>query len=469
MFRRPVVHRFFSGLFGSAAKAAPAATGVADAGAAASSSSSSSAPPPPKKGKYATGVDMINDSDWQPGKYKPDGAAPADAADPAHFAAALPGDRQALSKAARAAGAQQAQPDDSGALAKAAAPAQPPSAATGWMVGAEWASIGDEFKGVDSGKFLKRVPDGFLTPRAAMDVQPAEALLSDFLAVINETYKDVDVRDPTTVAKRLEVGETSKTPTWLTRGGQVRAVGEFVSGHLAHQVSLPVWQNIFDLKYMEMDLMYWLYVIHVHIVCRRATSVRIDTWSRRREVMEELVLTMYASWRHTSEEVMGRPPLAKIRNYIKEMYFVTGVNLEEALMHDGPGGDLMLLGVLVKFCPLPRPEDIPLYSYYTLVHYVRFHIALFDRISDEEFSRGNFHFFSPDDPAVFKKYEDCAFDEVIREWSAAGAEGRTPRGENIGAAAAAAAAAAGRGGAAGATEKAEPAAADSGDSARPST
>ena len=291
-----------------------------------------------------------------------------------------------------------------------------PTIATDWMVGAEWASIGDEFKGVDPSKFLKRLPDGYLTPRATMDIQPAEELMADFLAVIEETYKGVDVRDPNTVT-RIE----GEKPKWLTMGGKVRAVAEFISGHLAHQVSLPVWQEVFDLKHMEMDLMYWLWILHLHIVARRATSVKISAWSRRREVLEELSLTMYASWAHTSEEVMGRPPLSKIRNYVKDMYFVTAVNLEEALMHDGPGGDLALLGVLVKFCPLPRPEDIPLYTYYTLVHYMRFHMALFDRISDEEFSRGNFNFFSPRDPAIFKGYEECQMDEVVRAWRVANA------------------------------------------------
>lgn len=279
------------------------------------------------------------------------------------------------------------------------------------MAGAEWASIGEEFKGIEPSKFLKPSPDGFLTRRAMTDIQPAEALMQDFLAITAETYKGVDVRDPSSMTK-IE----GEKPRWLTMGGQVRAVSEFISGHLAHQVSLPVWMDIFDLKYMEGDVMYWLWVLHLHIVARRATSVRIDTWSRRREVLEELVLTMFQSWNHTSEEIMGRPPLSRIRQYIKDMYFVTAINLEEALMHDGPGGDLMLVGVLVKFCPLPRPEDIPLYTYYTLVHYLRFHIALFDRLSDEEFSRGNFNFFSPDDPAVFKKYGDIEMDEVIRAW-----------------------------------------------------
>jgi hypothetical protein len=299
--------------------------------------------------------------------------------------------------------------------------AAPPTSS--WLAGAEWASIGTEFKGVDSSKFLSRTPSGFLTERATTDVQPAEELLSSYVEVITETYKGVDVRDPSTVS--LYDGEK---PSWLTMGDKVRAVSEFISGHIAHHVSLPEWQNVFDLKHMEMDVMYWLWVLHLHMVARRATSTKIDIWSRRREVLEELMLTMFASWSHTSEEVMGRPPLSKIRNYIKDMYYVTAVNLEEALMHDGPGGDLMLLGVLLKFCPLPRPEDIPMYTYYTLVHYVRFHIALLDRLSDEEVSKGNFNFLPPTDPAIFKPYSEVELDQVIRGWAAEGHEEEFARG-----------------------------------------
>ncbi len=440
MFRRPhnsVSRYFFQKIFApmkaeKAAEAAAAATPLQETMRTSNSS------------KYATGIDVVQDEKWFSGDYRPEGGSTlVDDAEAARRAKELflKEEQEKLLKKAHSSSTSDVSDSTTTTLSSSSDAENNSSSkqvvkkniTTDWMVGAEWASIGEEFKSVSSDKFLKRVPEGFLTPRAQMDVQPAEELLKDFIAVIDETYKGVDVRDPNTVSNRLDHGDNglAKAPTWLTMGGQVRAVSEFISGHLAHQISLPIWQRIFDLKHMEMDLMYWLYVIHIHIVCRRATSVNIMTWGRRREVLEELVLTMYSSWAHTSEEVMGRPPLQKIRNYIKEMYLVTAINLDEALMHDGPGGDLAVLGVLVKFCPLPRPEDIPMYTYYTLVHYIRFHVALFDRISDEEFSKGNFNFFSPDDPAVFKPYSEVQFDEVIREWKVAAEENREPSSENI--------------------------------------
>ncbi|XQJ28697.1 hypothetical protein NXY56_004725 [Leishmania guyanensis] len=303
----------------------------------------------------------------------------------------------------------------SASATKSAAAASAPvttSASASWMAGAAWASLGNEFKSVAEEKFLKPVPDQFLTPRATTDVQPAEELLSKLVEENAERYKGIDVRDPSSMA--IYEGER---PRWMTMGGQVRAVSEFISGHLCHHISLSEWKDLFDLEYAEMDLTYWLYVLHIHLVSRRATSIPIERFNRRREVLEELLVTMFDGWAATSEDIMGRPPLNKIKYYIRDMYYVTAVNFEEALLHDGPGADMMLVGFLMKFCPLPRPEDVPMFTYYTLVHYVRFHTALFDRIPDEEFAKGNFNFLSPTDPLIFSQYSDIAYDEVIRGWT----------------------------------------------------
>ncbi|KAG5490422.1 hypothetical protein JKF63_00542 [Porcisia hertigi] len=295
---------------------------------------------------------------------------------------------------------------------------------TSWMAGAAWASLGNEFKNVAEEKFLKPIPDQFLTPRATTDIQPAEQLLSKLVEENSERYKGIDVRDPSSMA--IYEGQR---PRWMTMGGQVRAVSEFISGHLCHHISLPEWKDLFDLEYAEMDLTYWLYVLHVHLVSRRATSIPIERFNRRREVLEELLVTMFDGWAATSEDIMGRPPLNKIKYYIRDMYYVTAVNFEEALLHDGPGADMMLMGFLMKFCPLPRPEDVPVFTYYTLVHYVRFHTALFDRIPDDDFAKGNFNFLSPTDPLIFDKYSDVAYDEVIRGWTVEEREGWGDGGE----------------------------------------
>lgn len=284
-----------------------------------------------------------------------------------------------------------------------------------WMTGAAWASLGSEFRSVSEDKFLRPLPDGFLTPRATTDVQPAEELLSQLVTDNDSRYAGIDVRDPQSMA----VYEGAR-PRWMTMGGQVRAVSEFISGHLCHHVSLPEWKMLFDLQYAEMDLTFWLYVLHLHILSRRATSIPMNEFSRRREVLEELLLTMFDSWASTSEDIMGRPPLNKIKNYIQDMYYVTAANFEEALLHDGPGADLMLMGFLMKFCPLPRPEDVPMYTYYTLVHYVRFHIALFDRIPNETFAKGNFNFLSPTDNTIFERYDEMQYDQIIRGWTVDG-------------------------------------------------
>lgn len=58
-----------------------------------------------------------------------------------------------------------------------------------------------------------------------------------------------------------------------------------------------------------------------------------------------------------------------------------------------------------------------MYTYYTLVHYIRFHTALFDRISDDTFAKGNFNFLNPTDARIFDAYNEIDYDTIIREWT----------------------------------------------------
>jgi hypothetical protein len=164
-------------------------------------------------------------------------------------------------------------------------------------------------------------------------------------------------------------------------------------------------------------VMYFLWIIHLHVICRRAVSVNITRWSRRREVLVELLATMYESYDSTMKSVMGRSevPMFVQRN-IRNTYRVTVRLFDEALQHEGPGADLALLSYLMNCCPLPRPEDVPMFTYYTLVHYIRFHLALFDRLSDDDFCRGKYHFYAPTDDRIFKAYSAVELDEVARSW-----------------------------------------------------
>eukprot|EP00759_Apiculatamorpha_spiralis_P000526 PhF_6_TR1017/c0_g1_i1/m.2040 len=248
--------------------------------------------------------------------------------------------------------------------------------------------------------------------RVSYDVVAQEELLKAVVNQQKEDYKGIDVRDPTSVTQF-----DGWKPASLSMGDKVRAVSDFISGHIAHHVMAPDWSKLFDLKSLEMDVVYFLWVIHLHIVSRRAASVGIDDWAHRREVLQEMLHSMQSSWDQTAESLMGRPPLSRIREFVNDMYHVVAIGLEEALSHEGPGGDLALLSVLMRLIPLPRPEDLPMYTYYTIVHYIRFHIALLDRVADEEIFKGNFHFVSPLDPIIAKPYDAVALDEVIRGWT----------------------------------------------------
>ena len=291
-----------------------------------------------------------------------------------------------------------------------------------WKDTQGWQEMGDEFKEIPEDRFLRPVPNGFLSPRVhdvGVNVQPAEELLHSMVDHMKETYKGIDVRNPNTIAEvDGEAPKGGPCPATVTFGQQVRNVSEFMSSHLAFHCTLEDWTTLFDLKRIELDVSYFLWVLHLHIISRRLTSVNIHSFSRRRELQQELLLTMFESWIGSAEHILGRPPLSKIRSYIRSLYYTVALNLEEALLHDGPGSDLALLAVFIKFLPVAHPEDVPMYTYYQLVHYFRFHSALLDRVSDEDVSIGNFHFLSPTDPLVFAPYDTIKLDEVIRSWKA---------------------------------------------------
>ena len=243
-------------------------------------------------------------------------------------------------------------------------------------------------------------------------MEAQEPLLMSVVAQQKEDYKGVDVRNPGSVQKF-----GGFKPSALTLGDKVRAVSDFISGAIAHHVLSQDWVKLFDLKQLEMDVVYFLWIIHLHLISRRAASVPVTSWSHRRHVLDELFHSMQLSWDQTAESVMGRPPLTRIREFVKDMYYVVAIGLEEALSHEGPGGDFAILSVLMRLIPLPRPEDLPMYTYYAIVHYIRFHIALLDRTDDEMVLKGNFHFVSPLDPIIARPYDEVALDEVIRGWT----------------------------------------------------
>lgn len=49
-----------------------------------------------------------------------------------------------------------------------------------------------------------------------------------------------------------------------------------------------------------MEVTYWLYILHLHLINRRLTSVPIDKFNRRRELMHDLLKTMFDSWAYTA-------------------------------------------------------------------------------------------------------------------------------------------------------------------------
>eukprot|EP00760_Papus_ankaliazontas_P030313 PhM_4_TR4748/c0_g1_i1/m.27765 len=270
------------------------------------------------------------------------------------------------------------------------------------------------FSDADVDAALTRGPDSALEgAKVDSAIVAHEAVLKAVVEQQEKDYDGLDVRKPQTLANF-----DGYKPSSLSLGDQVRSVADFVSGHIAHHVTGEDWVKLFDLQRLEMDVVFFLWVIHLHLITRRANMVPVDVWGHRRDVTQELLYNMRMSWEQTAESLMGRPPLQRMRNFILDMYHVVAIGLEEALCHEGPGGDLAILSVLMRLMPLPRPEDLPMYTYYIIVHYIRFHQAMLDRTSDEAILKGNFHFLSPLDPCLARPYDEVEFDQMIRSWQA---------------------------------------------------
>ena len=256
---------------------------------------------------------------------------------------------------------------------------------------------------------------------------PREDVLSHEAALIRKTYEGVDVRSPATLPTGHHIpGEIPKgNISWRDK---VLAVSDFISGHFAHHAMLEEWAVLFDLKALDIEVRYFLWILHLQMLSRRAVAIPVEKWARRREVLQEIQISMRSSWEESCAQVLGRPPLQRQKDYLMDMYYVVSTNFEEALSGtemnaqltdpkaivpstgeasgDMSGSDLALLSFIFRFIPFQRPEDIPLYSYYRLVHYIRFHLALLDRIPDEEIVKGNFNFINPMSKAVCESYEE---------------------------------------------------------------
>ncbi|KNH04224.1 hypothetical protein XU18_4434 [Perkinsela sp. CCAP 1560/4] len=254
-----------------------------------------------------------------------------------------------------------------------------------------------------------------------------EKILAHEADIIRKTYDGVDVRSPSTLpANHLFPDAVPQRK--LTWRDQVLAVSDFMSGHLAHHVMLDEWAKLLDLETLDVEIRYFIWILHLQMISRRSLAIPVENWARRREVLQEMQASMRSSWEESCTQVLGRPPPQRQKDYLRDMYLVVAMNFEEALSGteinaslsdskeivpskgDGKdaasGSDLALMSFLFRFLPFQRPEDIPMYSYYRLVHYIRFHLALLDRISDEDVSKGNFNFVNPLSEAICENYQD---------------------------------------------------------------
>ena len=190
-----------------------------------------------------------------------------------------------------------------------------------------------------------------------------------------------------------------------------QAVSFMLSDRITQHGMAPQWEELFDITSCTAEMRSWLWQLHAVMVERRFEDAglskgklkRLCCALQRRIEEGEAALNSRSGSASPSKRRFPREDVSAVVN-----------EALDSVVHR----DLALLAALLQSCPLPRPDDVPLYAYYSLVHYIRFHVGLFSCLSNEEVLSGRFHFLLPDERAIFEEYGSVQLDQVGLQWKA---------------------------------------------------
>eukprot|EP00755_Sulcionema_specki_P039355 Sspe_Gene.112669::Locus_95827_Transcript_1_1_Confidence_1.000_Length_1037::g.112669::m.112669 len=157
------------------------------------------------------------------------------------------------------------------------------------------------------------------------------------------------------------------------------------------------WAKLFGIKELYLEVSVWLWIIHMWIIQKRLAPIpdNIPIAKAMMRVFRTTTETRYREIYETSSEVR------KIQMWIDQTYNSNLLGLDEPFHEEVTFRDAILLYALYRNSPFEHREEVPFYAWYTLVHYIRLHLAVFDRIPNKEFRQGFFFFYHPLDPSIF--------------------------------------------------------------------
>ncbi|KAJ9455803.1 hypothetical protein DIPPA_16777 [Diplonema papillatum] len=166
-----------------------------------------------------------------------------------------------------------------------------------------------------------------------------------------------------------------------------------------NHVSNPDWAVLFGIKEMYLEVTMWLWAIHMWMVQKRMWVVPES--SQINKAMHKLFSSTMNSRITDLYETGAERRRAAER--IEKLFTGNLAGLDESFHASCQYRDAVLLYALYRNSPFEHREEIPMFAWYTLVQYIRLHLAVFDRIPNNEFKQGLFYFYHPLDDALFDK------------------------------------------------------------------
>eukprot|EP01062_Namystynia_karyoxenos_P074737 TRINITY_DN71720_c0_g1_i1.p1 TRINITY_DN71720_c0_g1~~TRINITY_DN71720_c0_g1_i1.p1 ORF type:complete len:318 (+),score=112.28 TRINITY_DN71720_c0_g1_i1:79-1032(+) len=171
------------------------------------------------------------------------------------------------------------------------------------------------------------------------------------------------------------------------------------------------WAMLFGIKELYMEVTCWLWVIHLWLVQKRMWPVP-DSIFINRHIMRVFKTTSERRYRDIFDTSMEA---RKAVGWVGETYNVMLAALDESFHADCQYRDALLLYALYRNSPFEHREEVPFYAWYTLVQYIRLHLAVFDRIPNADYRQGHFFFYHPLDEALFERPAALDKDFYVRD------------------------------------------------------
>eukprot|EP01059_Diplonema_ambulator_P027907 TRINITY_DN4659_c0_g1_i1.p1 TRINITY_DN4659_c0_g1~~TRINITY_DN4659_c0_g1_i1.p1 ORF type:complete len:219 (+),score=34.24 TRINITY_DN4659_c0_g1_i1:290-946(+) len=175
--------------------------------------------------------------------------------------------------------------------------------------------------------------------------------------------------------------------------------GQRMGMTMMNHINNPDWAVLFGVQEMYLEVSMWLWAIHMWMVQKRLWVIPES---------KPIANAMHKLYSQTAEKRLagiydtGRER-GIVQQRIESLFYSNIIGFDEAFKAECQYRDALLLYALYRNSPFEHREEVPMYAWYTLLQYIRLHLAVFDRIPNSEFKQGFFYFYHPLDSDLFER------------------------------------------------------------------